>query len=65
MRSETLEKFIKAFEDALNKGQGFQPASRDCSISVMKIFDEQCKGISSTIQFLECDIARLHIFMTI
>ncbi|KAK9055661.1 hypothetical protein SSX86_026746 [Deinandra increscens subsp. villosa] len=44
MRSETLEKFIKAFEDALSKGQGFQVASRDCSILAMKSFDEQCKG---------------------
>ncbi|XP_076896400.1 protein ROOT HAIR DEFECTIVE 3-like [Bidens hawaiensis] len=44
MRSGTLEKFTKAFEDALSKGQGFQQASHDCTISAMKSFDEQCKG---------------------
>ncbi|KAF5810436.1 putative P-loop containing nucleoside triphosphate hydrolase [Helianthus annuus] len=44
MRSETLDKFIKSFEDALNKGQGFQLASRDCTVSAMKSFDEQCKS---------------------
>ncbi|XP_071689948.1 protein ROOT HAIR DEFECTIVE 3-like [Rutidosis leptorrhynchoides] len=45
IRSETLEKFIKAFEDALNKGQKFQVAAQDCMVSLMKSFDEQCKGV--------------------
>ncbi|KAL7588713.1 hypothetical protein Lser_V15G38977 [Lactuca serriola] len=45
IRSETLEKFIKAFEDALNKGQRFKVAAHDCTISSMKSFDEQSKGV--------------------
>ncbi|KAJ9565100.1 hypothetical protein OSB04_001066 [Centaurea solstitialis] len=44
MSSETLEKFNKAFESALSEGQGFAIASRNCKTSVMKLFDEQCKG---------------------
>ncbi|XP_024967999.1 protein ROOT HAIR DEFECTIVE 3-like [Cynara cardunculus var. scolymus] len=44
IRSEVLEKFIKTFDDALSKGRGFQVASRDCTASFMKLFDEQCKG---------------------
>ncbi|KAI3772903.1 hypothetical protein L6452_04097 [Arctium lappa] len=44
IRSEILEKFIKTFDDALSKGRGFQVASRDCTASFMKLFDEQCKG---------------------
>ncbi|KAI3678728.1 hypothetical protein L6452_38031 [Arctium lappa] len=44
MKSETLEKFNKAFDSALSEGQGFAIASRNCKTSVMKLFDEQCKG---------------------
>ncbi|KVH94233.1 Root hair defective 3 GTP-binding, partial [Cynara cardunculus var. scolymus] len=43
MRSETLEKFNKAFDSALSEGKGFATASRNCKTSVMKLFDEQCK----------------------
>nr|GEV60259.1 protein root hair defective 3-like [Tanacetum cinerariifolium] len=45
IRFETLEKFKKTFEDALNKGKGFQVAARDCTTMLIKAFDEQCKGV--------------------
>nr|XP_043622361.1 protein ROOT HAIR DEFECTIVE 3-like [Erigeron canadensis] len=44
IRSDTLEKFIRAFEDALNKGQRFQVAAQDCTKLSMTSFDEQSKG---------------------
>ncbi|CAH1447205.1 unnamed protein product [Lactuca virosa] len=44
IKSETLEKFNKAFESALSEGQGFAVAARDCKTSTMKLFDHQSEG---------------------
>nr|GEW29119.1 protein root hair defective 3-like [Tanacetum cinerariifolium] len=44
IRSETVEKFNKAFESALSEGQGFALAARNCKTSIMKLFDGQCEG---------------------
>ncbi|KAJ0519970.1 putative P-loop containing nucleoside triphosphate hydrolase [Helianthus annuus] len=44
IRSETLEKFNKAFDSALSEGQGFSKAAINCKTSIMKLFDEHCKG---------------------
>ena len=41
---ETLNKFKKALEDALNGCQGFAEAVRNCTESHTTLFDEQCKG---------------------
>ncbi|KAK2983810.1 hypothetical protein RJ640_008486 [Escallonia rubra] len=40
IRSGTLNKFKEAFDNALNGGQGFAKAARDCTESYMKVFDE-------------------------
>nr|XP_043638336.1 protein ROOT HAIR DEFECTIVE 3-like [Erigeron canadensis] len=44
IKSDTLDKFSKAFESALSEGQGFAVASRNCKTSIMKLFDGQCEG---------------------
>ncbi|KAL9999391.1 putative P-loop containing nucleoside triphosphate hydrolase [Helianthus debilis subsp. tardiflorus] len=43
IRSETLESFEKALNDALKEGQGFAVAARDCTTKFMRLFDEQCQ----------------------
>ncbi|XP_071728538.1 protein ROOT HAIR DEFECTIVE 3-like [Rutidosis leptorrhynchoides] len=43
IRSRTLDNFKKALSDALNGGQGFALAARECSKKFMKIFEEQCE----------------------
>ncbi|XVF74389.1 hypothetical protein PTKIN_Ptkin13bG0106800 [Pterospermum kingtungense] len=40
LRSGTLEKFKEAFEKALNEGEGFSLAARNCTESYMALFDE-------------------------
>ncbi|XP_007024515.2 PREDICTED: protein ROOT HAIR DEFECTIVE 3 [Theobroma cacao] len=42
LRSGTLEKFKEAFEKALNGGEGFSMAARNCTESYMALFDEGC-----------------------
>ncbi|KAL8256699.1 hypothetical protein R6Q59_028740 [Mikania micrantha] len=43
IRSETLNNFKKALTDALNGGQGFAVAVRDCTTKFITLFDEQCQ----------------------
>ncbi|XP_042756298.1 protein ROOT HAIR DEFECTIVE 3 isoform X1 [Lactuca sativa] len=43
---ETLDKFKKALQDALNGGQGFAKAAWNCTESFMTLFDEQCKEVA-------------------
>ncbi|KAI3761637.1 hypothetical protein L1987_52058 [Smallanthus sonchifolius] len=43
IRSETLNNFKTALTDALNGGQGFAVAARDCITKFMRLFDEQCQ----------------------
>ncbi|PWA80944.1 protein ROOT HAIR DEFECTIVE 3 [Artemisia annua] len=43
IRSGTLANFKKALSDALNSGQGFAAAARDCINKFTKLFDEQCQ----------------------
>lgn len=45
IRSGTLEIFKEAFDKALSGGQGFASATRSCSESYFKQFDEGCAGI--------------------
>lgn len=40
IRSETLDKFKDAFDNALGGGKGFAMAARDCINSLLKVFDE-------------------------
>ncbi|KAK6264238.1 hypothetical protein SCA6_019672 [Theobroma cacao] len=42
LRSGTLEKFKEAFEKALNGGEGFSMAARNCTEFYMALFDEGC-----------------------
>ncbi|KAF5727860.1 Root hair defective 3 GTP-binding protein (RHD3) isoform 2 [Tripterygium wilfordii] len=42
VRSGTLEKFKEAFDKALNGGEGFSLAARQCCWSYMALFDEGC-----------------------
>ncbi|CAK9174489.1 unnamed protein product [Ilex paraguariensis] len=42
LRSGTLEKFKEAVDSALNCGQGFAVAARDCVELAMRLFDEGC-----------------------
>ncbi|EOY27138.1 Root hair defective 3 GTP-binding protein (RHD3) isoform 3 [Theobroma cacao] len=42
LRSGTLQKFKEAFEKALNGGEGFSMAARNCTESYMALFDEGC-----------------------
>ncbi|KAK9923614.1 hypothetical protein M0R45_032022 [Rubus argutus] len=42
IRSGTLDKFKEAFDKALDGGEGFSVAARDCSESFMARFDEGC-----------------------
>ncbi|KAK3018684.1 hypothetical protein RJ639_003115 [Escallonia herrerae] len=46
IRSGTLDKFKEAFDNALNGGQGFAKAARDCTESYMKVFDEGSRDAS-------------------
>lgn len=48
IRSETLDKFKEAFDTALSGGQRFAVAARDCTESLMKLFDEGCAGIATS-----------------
>ncbi|KAK9066181.1 hypothetical protein SSX86_013502 [Deinandra increscens subsp. villosa] len=43
IRSETLETFKRELNDALNGGQGFGVAGRDCIKKSTRLFDEQCQ----------------------
>ncbi|KAL8217358.1 hypothetical protein R6Q57_020731 [Mikania cordata] len=43
IRSETLNNFKKALTDALNGGQGFAVAARDCTTKFITLFDKQCQ----------------------
>lgn len=43
IRSGTLDNFKKALNDALNEGQGFAVAARDCTAKFTRLFDEQCE----------------------
>lgn len=57
LRSGTLDKFKEAFDNALNRGQGFAVAARDCTESFMKQFDEGCAGtVQLQIRFLSYHI---------
>lgn len=42
VRTGTLEKFKEAFDKALDSGEAFAVAARDCSQSYIALFDEQC-----------------------
>ncbi|KAL0010100.1 hypothetical protein SO802_005208 [Lithocarpus litseifolius] len=42
IRSETLEKFKQVFDKALNGGEAFSRASRNCDQFCMALFDEGC-----------------------
>ncbi|KAF3450609.1 hypothetical protein FNV43_RR06698 [Rhamnella rubrinervis] len=42
IRSGTLDKFKEAFDKALESGEGFSVAARDCAQSYMALFDEGC-----------------------
>lgn len=42
VRTGTLEKFKEAFDKALDSGEAFAVAARDCSQSYLALFDEQC-----------------------
>lgn len=44
IRSGTLDKFKEAFDKALESGEGFSVAARDCAQSYMALFDEGCAG---------------------
>jgi len=44
IRSGTLDKFKEAFDKALNGGEGFSVAAKNCSASSMVQFDEACAG---------------------
>ncbi|CAI9300793.1 unnamed protein product [Lactuca saligna] len=57
IKSQTLEKFNKAFESALSEGQGFAVAARDCKISTMKLFDHQSEG--AIIKQADCDTSKV------
>nr|GEY93588.1 protein root hair defective 3 homolog 2 [Tanacetum cinerariifolium] len=48
IRSGTLDYFKKALNDALNSGQGFAAAARDCINKFAKLFDDQCEGTSTS-----------------
>ncbi|KAA8540291.1 hypothetical protein F0562_024146 [Nyssa sinensis] len=43
IRSGTLDKFKEAFDKALNGGEGFSVAARNCNKSFMTLFDEACE----------------------
>ncbi|XP_071711747.1 protein ROOT HAIR DEFECTIVE 3 isoform X2 [Rutidosis leptorrhynchoides] len=43
IRSGTFDNFKKALSDALNGGQGFAMAARECSNKFIKLFDEHCE----------------------
>nr|GEV40445.1 protein root hair defective 3-like [Tanacetum cinerariifolium] len=43
IRSVTLDNFKKVLNDALNSGQGFAAAARDCINKFAKLFDDQCE----------------------
>ncbi|KAI3671636.1 hypothetical protein L1987_87376 [Smallanthus sonchifolius] len=45
IRAETLNNFKTKLTDALNGGQGFAVAARDCITKFMRLFDEQCQDI--------------------
>lgn len=44
IRSGTLDKFKEAFDKALESGEGFSVAARDCAHSYMVLFDDGCEG---------------------
>ena len=44
LRSKTLDEFKTALTKALESGEGFAVAARDCTQSFMSAFDEGCKG---------------------
>lgn len=45
LRSRTLDNFKEAFDKALDRGDGFAVAARECIQSFMSAFDEGCAGI--------------------
>lgn len=45
LRSGTLEKFKEVFDKALNGGEGFSSASRNCTQFCMARFDEGYAGM--------------------
>lgn len=45
LRLRTLEKFKEVFDKALNGGEGFSLASRNCTQLCMALFDEGCAGM--------------------
>lgn len=44
IRSGNLDRFKKAFDNALNEGKGFAVAARDCIKYFMSQFDEESAG---------------------
>ncbi|XP_058073929.1 protein ROOT HAIR DEFECTIVE 3-like [Magnolia sinica] len=46
LRSRTLDSFKEAFDKALNRGEGFAVAARDCTQAFMSAFDEGCADVS-------------------
>ncbi|KAG9455655.1 hypothetical protein H6P81_000163 [Aristolochia fimbriata] len=57
LRSRTLDYFREAFDKALNKGEGFALAARDCTQSFMSDFDERCAD--ATIQLANWDSSKV------
>ncbi|PPD88628.1 hypothetical protein GOBAR_DD14467 [Gossypium barbadense] len=53
LRSGTLEKFKEAFEKALNGGEKFSVAARNCTESYMALFDEGYQGLSGSKEVIE------------
>lgn len=45
LRTGALDKFKETFDKALNRGEAFAPASRQCSVTYMDMFDEGAKGL--------------------
>lgn len=67
IRSGTLDKFKEAFDNALNGGQGFAVAARDCTDSFMNLFDEGSAGITTSyklpFQFYMLLICKTYFFL--
>ncbi|KHG10361.1 root hair defective 3 -like protein [Gossypium arboreum] len=58
LRSGSLEKFKEAFEEALNGGEGFSLAARNCTESYMALFDERCTDANVELANWDCSKVR-------
>lgn len=45
LRAKTLDAFKEAFDKALERGEGFASAARDCTQAFMSKFEKGCQGI--------------------